>query len=72
MLKGQGLDVAGMLVEGDPVDQILRESRRLAASLIVVGSHGRRGLLDLLMGSVSTGVLRRAPCPVLVVPTRTA
>ena len=39
----------------------------LEADLIVVGTHGRSGLTRLLLGSVAEGVVRQAPCPVLVV-----
>jgi nucleotide-binding universal stress UspA family protein len=37
------------------------------ADLIVIGSHGRRGLPRALLGSVAEAVMREAPCPVLVV-----
>lgn len=69
-MQGQGLDVKGILLEGNPVEKILYEAERLLAQLIVVGSHGHGALYDLLMGGVSTGVLRKSPCPVLVVPVR--
>jgi hypothetical protein len=36
--------------------------------MIVVGAHGRTGLSRVLLGSVAEAVMRRAPCPVLVVP----
>ena len=38
---------------------------RLDCHLIVMGTHGRRGISHVLKGSVAEGVLRRAPCPVL-------
>lgn len=37
-----------------------------ADDLIVMGTHGRQGLQKLLLGSIAEGVLKRAPCPVLV------
>jgi universal stress protein A len=61
-------------LRGSPVAEILRFSQREEIDLIVMGSHGRRGLSRLLMGSVAEGVTRKAPCPVLIVkqpPTAT-
>ena len=52
---------------GDPVDGILSIARSDDADLIVMGSHGRRGLSRLVMGSTTEGVLRRSDVPVLVV-----
>jgi len=46
---------------------IVRHAERHQVGLIVLGTHGRRGLRHLLLGSVAEEVLRRAPCPVLVV-----
>lgn len=55
------------LVEGDPISGIVAEAHASHCDLIVMGTHGRRGLGRLLLGSVAEGVLRRAPCPVLTV-----
>ena len=46
---------------------LLREAKRRKADVIVLGTHGRRGLRRLLLGSDAEMVLRRAPVPVLVV-----
>ncbi|HSM07410.1 MAG TPA: universal stress protein [Gemmatimonadota bacterium] len=43
---------------------------RLEADSFVVGSHGRGGIFDLVVSSVSSGVIRRSRMPVLVVPAR--
>lgn len=57
-------------LDGDPVPELLDLAARLPADLIAAGSHGRGFLGRLLLGSVSTGLLRRAACPVLLAPPR--
>lgn len=52
---------------GHPADVIVHVARDWPANLIVIGSHGRSGLGRVLLGSVAESVVRRAPCPVLVV-----
>jgi nucleotide-binding universal stress UspA family protein len=52
---------------GNPSYAILEQQRRTTPDLILMGSHGRRGLSRFLMGSVSHAVLHRASCPVLIV-----
>lgn len=62
------------LLAGDPADAIIRLAESENIDLIVMGTHGRRGLRRLLMGSVAEAVVRAAPCPVLTVkqPAMTA
>ncbi len=55
------------LLSGDPADAIIRLAESENIDLIVMGTHGRRGLSRLLMGSVAEAVVRAAPCPVLTV-----
>jgi nucleotide-binding universal stress UspA family protein len=52
---------------GEPGSVVAERARELDAELIVVGSHGRSGLVRLMLGSVAEQVTRLAPCPVLVV-----
>jgi nucleotide-binding universal stress UspA family protein len=59
--------VEHLLVEGDPGGVILQVARDRACDLIVLGTHGRKGLLRLLMGSVAEQVVRGAGCPVVSV-----
>jgi nucleotide-binding universal stress UspA family protein len=53
------------VLEGDPVDMILRAAEETDSDVIVMGTHGRTGLGRLLLGSVAESVIRKAPCPVL-------
>lgn len=48
-------------------DHVADQARRLDADLIVLGSHGRRGVARLLLGSDAEQILRHAPVPVLLV-----
>jgi nucleotide-binding universal stress UspA family protein len=57
---------------GAAADVIVQTAQRLAADLIVVGSHGMSGAARLVFGSTTEGVLRRAPLSVLVTPAQWA
>jgi nucleotide-binding universal stress UspA family protein len=52
---------------GTPVEQILAVAKESQADLIVMGTHGRRGVAHLFMGSVAERVVRTSPVPVLTV-----
>jgi nucleotide-binding universal stress UspA family protein len=54
----------------DPREAIAQLASDLDADLVVIGTHGRRGVSRFLLGSVAEGVVRIAPCPVLVVRPR--
>jgi len=62
-----GVDPADLwLIWGVPQDEIVRLAEKIAADLIVVGSHGRHGLA-LLLGSTANGVLHHASCDLLAI-----
>ena len=67
-LRQKGLDAVGLLLQGSTVETILAEAKKLAADLIIVGSHGRSEIEKFFVGSVSEGILKTAYCPVLVIP----
>ena len=68
-LRQTGLDATALLVQGETVATILQETSKLGIDIIVIGSHGRGAMYQLLVGSVCEGVLEKSACPVLVVPT---
>lgn len=53
---------------GAPYEFIVQEAREKNVDLIVMGSHGRKGLERIILGSTAQNVIGHAPCPVLVVP----
>jgi nucleotide-binding universal stress UspA family protein len=61
------IEVDAVLREGNSVQEIVKLAREGQFSLIVVGAKGIHRIRDILMGSVSEGVAKNAPCPVLVV-----
>jgi len=69
-LREKGHQVNALLIQGPTVQTILEQAEYLGAEVIVVGSHGRGKLFDLLVGSVSAGVIRKSRVPVLVVPSK--
>jgi len=58
------------IIEGHPYEDILKTAKIWQADLIVVGTHGRTGLLSLLMGSVTEHLLEHSKIPVMVVPAK--
>lgn len=66
-LRDRGLAARGLLRAGAPAEEILNTAESERASLIVMGTHGRSGIVRVLMGSVAELVVRGAPCPVLTV-----
>jgi nucleotide-binding universal stress UspA family protein len=68
-LRKAGIESKALLVQDDAASAIVKEAAKLDVDMIVVGSHGWGAVHQLLMGSVSEGVLHKAKCPVLFVPT---
>ena len=67
-LREAGVEAKAMLVRGPTVETILEMADKQESDLIVVGSHGRGMIAEVLMGSVSQGLIRAGQCPVTVVP----
>jgi nucleotide-binding universal stress UspA family protein len=64
-----GLAGERIVLYGVPLQEIVNVARVRQVDLIVMGTHGRTGLLHVLLGSVAEQVVRLAPCSVLVVRT---
>ncbi len=68
--SGSGLEILALHMQGPLVEKVLAQAREQGADMIVMGSHGHGSIYELLVGSVTSGVLKDAKCPVLVVPAR--
>ena len=64
--SGSSLPVAGEVVEGRPADVLCAAGRK--ADLLVLGSHGHSRVRHTVLGSVSEECIRKAACPVVVIP----
>jgi universal stress protein A len=67
-LADNEVPVTSRLISGFGAGIIIEQAKKLRASYIVLGSHGHTAFYDLLVGSTTHAVLKKAPCPVLVVP----
>jgi nucleotide-binding universal stress UspA family protein len=67
LLKRAGWRARGVVWEGLPLVEVLREVTDSRADLVVLGARGTGGLARLLLGSVAEGVLERSAVPVLLV-----
>ncbi len=65
--KKKGLMADVKVASGVPTDAIISHARDWYADLIIMGSHGRTGLMRLMMGSVAEAVFRSVEIPVLLV-----
>jgi nucleotide-binding universal stress UspA family protein len=65
--RKRGVRASALMVTGDPAQHIVRMARSKRADLIVVGTHGRRGISKFFLGSVAERVIATASCPVMTV-----
>lgn len=68
-LRADGLDAHSLVIQGPIIEKIADEAKRLNAAYIVIGSHGHGAMYHLVVGGVGHGILSRATCPVVVVPS---
>lgn len=60
-------ECTGDVVVGDPVEKIVEFAREKDADILIISTHGAKGLEKILLGSVAERVLKRAHCPVLFI-----
>ena len=66
-MYGQNVNTFHFILEGRPAKEILLTAKNEQTDIIVMGTHGKSPLKQILLGSVAEEVLRHAPCPVLLV-----
>jgi nucleotide-binding universal stress UspA family protein len=71
-LARSGVQAESDVLNGPPVATIVEQALQDKADYIVMGSHGHGALYNLLVGGTASGVIQKAPCPVVIVPTRRA
>ena len=67
-IVAQGVDCEHLLKQGIAKEMILEYAKEKKADYIVMGSHGRSGLYDVFIGSLTKELTRLSPIPVLVIP----
>jgi len=63
-------NIKTMLGEGDYADSILKSAKDIKADMIILGSHSRKWLENILIGSVTEEVLHHSTIPLLIIPTK--
>lgn len=64
--KGASPECAGQVLRGEAADAIVDYVNGLEDALIIMGTHGAKGIEKIMLGSVAERVLKRASCPILV------
>jgi nucleotide-binding universal stress UspA family protein len=60
-------DVSATVLTGDVAEEIVEYAKKAACDLIVMGTHGYKGLERVMFGSIADKVVKTAPCPVLTI-----
>ncbi|HPS52637.1 MAG TPA: universal stress protein [Phycisphaerae bacterium] len=69
-LEHDGYNVLPIFVMGQPATEILDNAKKYRVDMILMGTHGHGHLYNLLLGSVAEEILKKAPCPILMVPMK--
>lgn len=66
-VRAAGVEVETVLKEGNAVQEIVKTAKEGEYNLVIMGARGTHRITELLMGNVTEGVVKNAPCPVLVI-----
>ena len=66
----KGITVKTLLLEGSPREEIINAAKAFHADMIMCGTHGRTGLMHMLMGSFAESLVQHSPIPVMVIPAK--
>lgn len=66
--RTQGLHCKALMIQGPTVDMLLNEASKLNADFIVIGSHGKGFISQVLLGSISEELIKKSNIPVYLVP----
>lgn len=69
-VKADGVKAEGLVKDGEANRQIIEAAKEVGADAIVMGTHGRKGFMNAVMGSVTRHVIAEAPVPVIVVHSK--
>lgn len=69
-MRAAGVDTTALLIQGPTAESILKEAADVEAELIIMGTHGRSAVFEIVVGGISHAVLRNTTIPVLLVPVR--
>jgi nucleotide-binding universal stress UspA family protein len=65
--KESGVEIVSILKQADAREAVLAVAEEIGADLVVMGTHGRRGIARALIGSVAESVVRTSPVPVMTI-----
>jgi len=69
-MKEKGINITPLLVQGSTIETIIEKAKKLEVDMIVTGSHGHGTMFHILVGSVSKGLLKKSPIPLLIIPVK--
>jgi len=70
-LKREGIKTTALLLQGETAKLLVKESEKLNADVLIMGSHGKGIARSAIMGSTCNDVIKHCQCPILIVPSNT-